>query len=181
MAHFDELRNYIVGGCCVDDAGNTGYAGTDGWYYKFTPGESNVGQATLLGGLTTFTTYDPMSSDICITAGESFVYALFFQTGTSYFESVFDLSIGVDANTTPATVVHRLSLGEGLAVTPNLHGGEGDAEGDERITALIGTSTTAIVQIRQPYLPINERTGRTSWKIEATSGDNCCSVSNTSN
>ncbi|MDY6970772.1 MAG: PilC/PilY family type IV pilus protein, partial [Thermodesulfobacteriota bacterium] len=60
ITNFDELLEYIVGtgsGCDVNDS-----MGTDGWYRDFCrQRERNVGQAALLGGLLTFTTYQPFA------------------------------------------------------------------------------------------------------------------------
>ncbi len=166
LTYFDQLIDYIVGGCCIVDADGTDkytYVGTDGWKYAFPIGEKNVGQATLLGGLTTFTTYKPSKDDPCVPEGQSYLYALYYQTGTSWHESVFNEDVGL---TTPtgeeetAKVVNRLSIGQGLATTPNLHVGTGDGA-----KAFVQTTTGAIIEIKEPELPIDNTTSRrTSWQ-----------------
>jgi type IV pilus assembly protein PilY1 len=75
-----------------------------------------------------------------------------------------------EGDTSPALVVEKLSLGRGLAETPNLHlsdggGDEGDADDGGGIKAFIQTTTGTIVEVPQESLPIkNYRTGKTSWK-----------------
>jgi type IV pilus assembly protein PilY1 len=150
---FDDLVDYIVGTGC-----NAGVAtGMDGWYKEFpAPRERNLGQATLLGGLLTFTTYQPFN-DVCLPEGLAYLYGTYYQTGTAWHEGVFaPAGISVDAD---GNVVDRLSIGRGLALTPNLHVGK--AAGSK---AFVQTSTGAIVEIPQPNLPIkNAKSGLTVW------------------
>jgi type IV pilus assembly protein PilY1 len=146
---FADMRTYIAGESCA-----LGKTGKDGWYRVLDdPGERNLGQATLLGGLLTFTGYVP-STDICQSEGESFLYGLYFQTGTPWHRSVFgDRPID-------GTVTCRVSIGIGLALTPNIHVGSGAGA-----IAYVQTSTGAIVGIEQPDLPFTDhKTGRESWR-----------------
>ena len=156
LSNFSNLNTYIAGsgtGCDITDS-----SGTDGWYKNFLePRERNVGQATLLGGLVTYTTYQPFS-DPCLPEGLGYLYGVFFQTGTSFYVPVFlsNFSTGVDAD---GNVIDQVDLGRGLATTPNLHVGK--AEGSK---AFVQTSTGTIVEIPQPNLPIgNAKTGKSSW------------------
>jgi len=65
-------------------------------------------------------------------------------------------STGVDAD---GNVIDKVSLGRGLATTPNLHVGK-----QEGVKAFVQTSTGTIVEIPQPNLPIpNAKTGKASW------------------
>ncbi|MCP4693310.1 MAG: hypothetical protein GY859_35040, partial [Desulfobacterales bacterium] len=169
VTDLEELTAYIVGtGCKSDDP-----TGTDGWYLNFEDArERNLGQAALLGGLLNFTTYVP-SDDICTPEGISWLYAVYFLTGTAWHESVFDASpIGTgEPGETPipdgvdgsGNVVANKNIGRGLATTPNLHVGRSSGS-----SAFIQTSTGTIVEIAQPNLPIKtSKSGRTSW-IELT-------------
>ena len=95
-----------------------------GWYMDF-PGakERNLGQATLFGDLLTFTTYIP-SADICSFAGQSNLYAVYYKTGTAYFESVIgtihhDTDSDTEIGEGELEIKRTVSLGDGLAVTPN--------------------------------------------------------------
>lgn len=138
------------------DALETYMTGKDGWYRQFDlPGERNLGQATLLGGLVTFTTYQPFT-DPCEAEGLSYLYGLYYGTGTAWYNEIFSGSTDETTN-----IVHEnISLGRGLAVTPNLHVGSGLP------TAFVQTSTGAIKEVVQKNLPIqNFKTGRTSWRL----------------
>ena len=150
---FDDLVHYIVGTGCHEGVSS----GTDGWYKEFSESrERNLGQATLLGGLLTFTTYQPWE-DVCLPEGLAFLYGSYYQTGTAWHDRVFAPSgINVDDS---GNIVDKLSIGRGLALTPNLHIGKHAGS-----KAFVQTSTGAIVEIPQPNLPINNaKSGLTKW------------------
>ena len=159
---FGPLIDYIAGNGCADTTvptdGVLDSRGKDGWYRDFPvasrPRERNLGQATLLGGLLTFTTYQPYD-DLCQQEGQAYLYGLYYQTGTAWYSSVFG-ALGLDADD---NVKESISLGRGLATTPNLHVGEGGP------TAFVQTSTGEIVEMPQTNLPLgNYKTGRRSWE-----------------
>lgn len=156
---FDGLLNYIVGTGCGNDKPSD-KTGTDGWYKNFVPlanKERNVGSATLLGGLVTYTSYQP-NDNICEAEGQGYLYGVYFQTGTSFYIPVFvsAFSTGLDAGD---NVIDKVSLGKGLATTPNLHVGK-----QEGAKAFVQTSTGTIVEIPQPNLPVqNAKTGKAAW------------------
>ena len=102
MSTFDQLIDYIVGGC---NCGTDKYAGTDGWYIQFPHGERNLGQATLFGGLVTLTSYLPEAT--CTGIGESYIYALYYQTGTAWTSSIYQSPGGLKGN----IVVSKQALG----------------------------------------------------------------------
>ena len=89
--------------------------------------------------------------------GLAFLHGVYYQTGTAWQKAVFaPASLGVDAD---GNVADRLSIGRGLALTPNLH--LGLHKGSK---VFVQTSTGAIVEIPQPNLPIpNAKSGRTKW------------------
>ncbi|MCG6893692.1 MAG: hypothetical protein LJE65_08815, partial [Desulfobacteraceae bacterium] len=154
---FAELQDWIAGtgfGCGAGDS-----SGTDGWYRNFPlDRERNLGQGTLLGGLMTYTTFQPYSS-VCQSEGLAYLYGVFYQTGTAYFEPVFitDTDDGIDDSGNVKTTV---DLGRGLASTPNLHVGK-----QEGAKAFVQTSTGTIVEVPQPNLPIKGKTARHSWEV----------------
>ncbi|MEW6220823.1 MAG: PilC/PilY family type IV pilus protein [Thermodesulfobacteriota bacterium] len=153
---FEDLVDYIAGTGSGCSDGST--YGTDGWYKEFhEPRERNVGQATLLGGLITFTSYQPFS-DVCRSEGQGYLYGVYYQTGTPWYEPVFgEAAVTGDQ---PPLVLDRLTLSRGLATTPSLHVGQ-----QEGSTAFVQTSTGTIIEIPQPTMPIkNIHTGRTHWK-----------------
>ncbi|MFH7320899.1 pilus assembly protein [Desulfurivibrio sp. D14AmB] len=150
---FSELRDYIAGqGCAADDPADRG---TDGWYRKFhRAGERNLGQATLLGGLLTYSAYLP-SLDICAAEGSSDLYALYFQTGTAWHRPIFKRELVAGEE-----VEYQQRIGPGLAVSPSLHVGT-----DTGAKAFLQTSTGAIISLEQPELPFSDyRTGREWWR-----------------
>ena len=62
---FDDMLNYIAGSCDAT-TDQTTKMGIDGWYRLLEdPLERIIGQSTLLGGLVTFTSYQPFS-DVCM-------------------------------------------------------------------------------------------------------------------
>lgn len=154
-----DLDKYIAGtGNCATEPGNNC---VDGWYKDFLPNfnrEKNVGQATLLGGLVTFTTYQPFN-DVCQAEGNAYLYGVYYRTGTAWHENVFGEN-GLNGD----DVADKLDLGRGLATTPNLHVGSGTGD-DKGPKAFVQTSTGEIREIEQENLPIkNYRTGRSLWK-----------------
>jgi type IV pilus assembly protein PilY1 len=124
-----------------------------GWHVNFQEAkERNLGQAALLGGLLTFTTYKP-STDICLAEGSSSLYARWYQTGTPYYAKIFkkgnnwvDDPINPDgiADRGETEIVGKTDLGTGMAMTPNIHIGR-----EEGSTAYIQTSTGDIITIEQ--------------------------------
>jgi type IV pilus assembly protein PilY1 len=157
VTNMEELDKYIVGERC--DTLNTVpieevESGTDGWYRIFTdPRERNLGQATLLGGLLTFTTYQPFD-DVCMTEGLANLYGVYYRTGTAWYKPVF-------RNSRYGSIQEdRVELGRGMVTTPNLHVGK-----QEGATAFVQTSSGAIEIISQENLPLsNSKTGKVSWQ-----------------
>ncbi|CAK8714106.1 hypothetical protein GKODMF_05705 [Candidatus Electrothrix gigas] len=185
---FDKLQQYIAGVGCgtvgsllnnsiisqllhdaivpnlVDTDSKSVTTGIDGWYHEFhDPRERNLGAAALLGGLLTFTSYQPFN-DKCEAEGESFLYGLHYQTGTAWTQSVFgtfnsDGSIKQDSS--GAKINPKLSLGRGLSTTPSMHVGSSD---DHAAKAFIQTSTGEIIEVTQKELPYtNTKSGRMGW------------------
>ncbi|NLZ17261.1 MAG: hypothetical protein GX087_05955 [Desulfobulbaceae bacterium] len=167
---FDKLEQYIAGrGTCSTAPDTLGYNRNcvDGWYANFFPygnRERNVGQAALLGGLTTFATYQPYN-DVCLAEGNGFLYALYYRTGTAWRENVFGDTAGLESLTHGTFVRSKMGLGRGLSTTPNLHTG-GGLQGGDGVKAFAQTSTGEIKEIKQENLPIkNYRSGKGRWKV----------------
>lgn len=132
---FDKLIDYIAGtGCRETEDGKHLATGLDGWYHIFhDPRERNISTASLLGNMLYFTTYQPFN-DKCKAEGQSFLYGLYYQTGTASADDVIgtldpDLQ---DNNGTPTKEhdnpdpmqydQHRLTM-QGLVMPPTLHNG----------------------------------------------------------
>jgi type IV pilus assembly protein PilY1 len=82
----------------------------DGWFTTLpTSGERSLSGARVLGGSVFFTSFTP-TDDICVSTGGGKLYALYYQTGTAYKDSVI--------GTTPSgadTIVNRsITLDFGL-------------------------------------------------------------------
>jgi len=105
-------------------------------------GERNLGEAVLAGDVLTFTSYVP-TDDPCGLDGESMVYALYYLTGTAYYQSIIGLD-PTDVSGSDALVLKRASLGKGMTITPNIHVGR-----EEGSRAYIQTSTGAIKPLEQ--------------------------------
>jgi type IV pilus assembly protein PilY1 len=131
-----------------------------GWFMDFADSkERNLGQATLLGDILTFTTYIP-SLDPCEFEGYTNLYATYYKTGTAYFESIIGLGTKTFTvgTTTKKEVVRKMSLGRGLSITPNIHTGR---EAGSKI--FVQTSTGAI-EVLQQANPGMTKSGRVSWQ-----------------
>ena len=152
--NFDHLENYIRGEKCGPTADNA--IGIDGWYRHLVDlRERSLGMPVLLGGLTTFTTYQP-SDDLCTPEGNSFLYGVYYLTGTAWYENVF----GTYDYDSKEIVKDKLGLGLGLATSPSMVVG---AEGQDA-KAFVQTSTGEIVEVGQENLPVgSSQSGRTSW------------------
>ena len=126
--------------------------------------ERNLSQSVLFGEVITFSTYTP-SGDMCSYEGSSNLYALYYKTGTSYYESIVGFSHDDTSGDTTGVVEtgemvmkKMLSLGKGLSGTPNIHSGE-----DEGTKAYVQTSTGDIITIKQ-LNPGIISSGVTTWQ-----------------
>jgi len=149
LAAFNSLKSLM--------AGNT----KGGWLLNFsTSKERNLGQASLLGEILTFTTYVP-SSAVCAFEGTSSLYALYYSTGTAYIESVIGLDTGdsvVEDGKTKYKVLKKRSLGVGMTTMPSIHSG-----GEEGSKAYIQTSTGAILTLDE-LNPGMVKSGQIAWQ-----------------
>lgn len=119
-----------------------------GWRLDFIePTERNLGQAVLLGEILSFTTYDP-SNDPCTIEGNSYLYALYYKTGTAYKYSVI--------GKTGSEIKKQVDLGLGMTITPNVHIGK---TGDP--TIVIQKSTGGI-ELKSATFP-GPKTGSVYW------------------
>lgn len=82
--------------------------------------ERSVVNPTLIAGTIFFPTFTP-TNDFCAADGQSYLYALFYKTGTASTTPV----IGTAASGLNTNVTTKLSLGVGLASSGTMHLGEG--------------------------------------------------------
>lgn len=125
-----------------------------GWYINFIEdddslvGERNLGQAALIGGALTFTTFIP-SEDPCLTGGTSWLWATYYKTGTAYHRPI----IGEEGSLS----LRKISLGTGLTSTPSVHVG-----GEDGTKAYIQNSDGSI-QVIEEDNPYNVKSGVITW------------------
>lgn len=133
-----------------------------GWSINFNAvGERNLGQAALLGGLLTFTTYIP-SADICLSEGNSKLHARWYQTGTALPTKVFEENVihedgdGI-VKKGETEVSAEVDLGVGLALSPSIHTGR-----EKGSVAYVQTSTGDVITLEQKVVG-GSKSRKTDW------------------
>ena len=134
--------------------------GTTGWMLNFGAlGERNIGQAALLGATLTFTTYIP-STDICTFEGNSYLYGLYYLTGTPYFVPILGSTLVSNTNNSTTSIMTTfIPLGLGLSASPNIHVGS-----EQGSTVFVQTSTGAIRTINEANVAPTS-SGRRGWRV----------------
>jgi hypothetical protein len=132
----------------------------DGWKRVLPfPKERALSKPSLLGGLALFTTYVP-NQDVCSFGGESYLYALYFETGTPYKKPVFSGDNATETIGGLTSIRYRLRLGLGMASSVGIHVGQ--QEGG-KATGYVQQSTGAIIQLELDPA-FNIRSGFMSWE-----------------
>jgi len=108
----------------------------DGWYTALPQtgtanGERVLASPVVFGGIVYFPTFIP-TNDICASSGTSYLYALYYKTGTAYSDPIL------------GTGVPKVSLGEGLAFGGVTHIGSG-SDGGKPLKICNNTSTGALL------------------------------------
>ena len=131
----------------------------DGWYLNFDEiGERNLGQAAVLGDIVTFSTFVP-NNDLCAYEGRSYLYGLYYKTGTAYWEGVLKTDDNNGTGINPNNkVVSKIDIGKGYSETANIHTGR-----EAGSKAFVQTSTGAIIGIEQANPGIT-KSGKASWQ-----------------
>ncbi len=117
----------------------------DGWYTQLPQsgtanGERVLATPVIFGGIVFFPTFIP-TSDICASSGTSYLYTLYYKTGSAYTESIIGTSGGAGGVT---NVSGKLSLGEGLAFGGVMHTGN-SSDGGAAFKVYNNTSTGALL------------------------------------
>ena len=117
----------------------------DGWYTALPQsgtanGERVLASPVVFGGIVYFPTFIP-TNDICASSGTSYLYALYYKTGSAYTESIIGTTPGASGN---VNVSGKLSLGEGLAFGGVMHIGSG-SDGGAPLKVCNNTSTGALL------------------------------------
>ncbi len=130
----------------------------DGWYLNFDEtGERNLGQAAVLGDIVTFSTFVP-NNDLCAYEGRSYLYGLYYKTGTGYWEGVLKADVNGTGIGPDNKVITKIDIGKGYSETPNIHTGR-----EAGSKSFVQTSTGAIIGIEQANPGIT-KSGKTSWR-----------------
>ncbi len=170
-----DLRN--VSNIAVNGVDSVSYNGTSGpwinWrsfmtdmapykgWYRVLPvidslAEKSLNKPIIIGGALLASTFVP-SDDPCALGGTGFLYALYYLTGTAYYNPILARgtpgATGVGANDNPI----KINLGEGQPSAPAIHIG---ATGER---TFIQTPTGAVVSVGT-VLPYSARSGNLFWK-----------------
>ena len=129
----------------------------DGWFTTLddqnllTPTrERSLSQPAIIGGLVFFPTFEP-ENDVCSSSGSSFLYALFYKSGTAYKESVIGtVTQGSNTNVSRRQAIGDPGLASGVAVHMGAQGSGGNGSGgggcQGQLTANIQSSTGSVGQ-----------------------------------
>ncbi len=117
----------------------------DGWFTSLPQsgaanGERVLSSPVVFGGIVFFPTFIP-TNDICASSGTSYLYALYYKTGSAYTESIIGTSAGAGGVT---NVSGKMSLGEGLAFGGVTHVGS-QSDGGSAYKTCNNTSTGALL------------------------------------
>jgi type IV pilus assembly protein PilY1 len=108
-----------------------------------TGGERSLNKPTILGGIVLFPTFKP-TTDACGYGGSSYLYGLYYETGTANDESVIGLgtnTITVDSQTYHE-ILKKTDLGSGMPTNAVIHSGQ-----EHGVMSLIQLGTGVIKQI----------------------------------
>jgi type IV pilus assembly protein PilY1 len=121
------------------------------------PSERVLSRSSVLGGLVLFTTYQP-TNDICSVLGDSYLYALYYETGTAYNKPV----VGTYIQGGTEYIKRSTSLGQGMPTSVGVAIGE-------TVSGFVQKSTGEIVRVETaPGLGV--RSGAASWREKAGRG-----------
>lgn len=124
-----------------------------GWYRTMEVTGSNaervMNKPAVIGGATLFSSFKP-SGDPCALGGTGYLYALYYTTGTAYYDTILPRN---GASSNPV----RISTGSGQPSAPSLHVGASNQG------AFIQTPTGVVIKVGT-VLPFNPRSGAIFWK-----------------
>jgi len=115
-----------------------------GWYLKLQDGERSLEKPTIVGSMVLFSTFKP-TDDICGFGGDSYLFALYYETGTAYKEPV--IGTGERTITVQETVYHEVlkktELGHGMPTSVAIHAGK-----EEGVVGLVQLGTGVVKEIQ---------------------------------
>ncbi len=136
-----------------------------GWYVNLdtlgTASERMLARSSVLGGLVLFTAYRPVS-DICSIFGNSNLYGIYYESGTSYIRPIVAGPAGVFTLGTTEYVSKKVDIGVGMPTSVGIAIGE-------TVSGFVQKSTGEIIRIEtQPGLGV--RSGVSSWREKTDGG-----------
>jgi type IV pilus assembly protein PilY1 len=135
-------------------------ASKDGWFRTLSNSkERAVSKPVVMGGNVFTPTFIP-NDDVCGSGGESYLYGLYYETGTAFYEPAFDQ--GTETVTIEDVekekVLDWTSLGTGISASLGVHVGT-----EEGATGFVQQSTGAIqAEGLNPALGV--KSGLRSWR-----------------
>lgn len=135
----------------------------DGWYTTLpTAGERSLSSPTVIGGTAFFTTFTPVT-DICSSAGNGNLYALFYLTGTASTSPI----LGTTSSGSSSMATRSISIGSTTGIASQMAvqiGSQGSGAGGSttagagcqgRVTGLVqsstGTLTSTCINVGNPW------------------------------
>jgi Tfp pilus tip-associated adhesin PilY1 len=114
-----------------------------GWYLDMpATGERSLAKSTLLGDIVLFPTFDP-NDDLCDYGGDSYLYSLYYETGTAYMESVMGLgSNTLDVGGPKQEILKKKYLGLGMPTSVVIHAGQ-----QQGVTGMIQLGTGVVEEV----------------------------------
>ncbi len=132
----------------------------DGWVRPLTiPGERILTKPSILGGIVFTPSFVP-NDNICGYGGDSYLYGVYYETGTAYYKPVFDpgTSTIVVQGEQKEQVLDKIALGYGKASSLGIHVGM-----EEGATGFIQQSTgNVLTEGLSPAFEI--KSGLRSWR-----------------
>jgi len=132
----------------------------DGWIKPLSiPKERILTRPAILGGIVFAPSFVP-NDDICGFGGDSYLYGLYYETGTAYYNSVFDqgtITVEIEGQEIKQ-VLDKTALGFGMASSLGIHVGT-----EEGATGFVQQSTGNIL-IEGLSPAFNIKSGLRSWR-----------------
>jgi type IV pilus assembly protein PilY1 len=126
----------------------------EGWYIELdTGGERVLNRPSILGGVVLFAPFKP-DDDVCSYGGTGALYALYYETGTAYYEDI----LGTETYGDDEKCLKKISLDKGITSEIGLHVGQKATS-----TGFIQQGTGSVIQVEvDPALSI--KSGIIGWK-----------------
>lgn len=123
----------------------------DGWFMNFTLArERSLNKPTVIGGVVLFTTFVP-DADICALGGNSWFYAIYYETGSAYSSSIIGVSGGTVLKKSTASSV-------GMASSIAIHSGR---ETGAKAFVQMSTGQASVISFKTAF---DIKSGIVAWR-----------------